>query len=70
MELTGKITTIAPIVIEGNTHYYVCISGNEGIFDFDMTDAFVLDILKYKEGDMITISYAKGGTVNEVLEIK
>ena len=70
MELTGKITTIAPIVIEGNTHYYVCISGNEGIFDFNMTDSSVLDILKYKEGNTITISYAKGGTVNEVLEIK
>lgn len=70
LEVSGTITTIAPIVIEGNTHYYVCISGNEEIFDFDMTDAAVLDILKYKEGDTIKISYAKGGSVNEVLEIK
>lgn len=70
LEISGKITAIAPIVIEGNTHYYVCISGDEGIFDFNMTDAGVLDILKYKEGDMIKISYAKGSPVNEVLEIK
>ncbi|MBQ4530135.1 MAG: CvpA family protein [Lachnospiraceae bacterium] len=70
LEVSGTITTIAPIVIDGNTHYYVCISGNEEIFDFNMTDAAVLDILKYKEGDTIKISYAKGGSVNEVLEIK
>lgn len=70
LEISGKITDIAQIVIDGNTHYYVCISGDEGIFDFNMTEANVLDILKYKEGDMIKISYAKGSPVNEVLEIK
>lgn len=70
LEISGKITSIAPIVIDGNTHYYVCINGDEGIFDFDMTDASVLNIIKYKEGDMIKISYAKASPVNEVLEIK
>ena len=70
LEISGKITSIAPIVIDGNTHYYVCISGDEGIFDFNMTDASVLNIIKYKEGDMIKISYAKASPVNEVLEIK
>lgn len=70
LEVSGKITTIAPIVIDGNTHYYVCISGNEDIFDFNMTDTAVLDILKYKVGDTIKISYAKSSPVNEVLEIK
>ena len=70
LEISGKITAISPIVIDGNTHYYVCITGNEDIFDFDMADASVLNIIKYKEGDMIKISYAKASPVNEVLEIK
>lgn len=70
LEISGKITTIAPVVIEGNTHYYVCISNSEDIYDFNLAEANVLGILRYKEGDMIKISYTKGSSVNGVLEIK
>ena len=32
-EASGKIKAIAPIVLEGTTHYYICLENSEDIFD-------------------------------------
>lgn len=53
----GKIASIAPVVIEGNTHYYVCLENSEEIFDVNVADTTLVEIVKYKAGDMISFEY-------------
>lgn len=65
---SGKITKIAQAVIEGNTHYYIMISGSDEIFDVPFAD--YINIIKFNEGDNITFEYTKGEAVNNVLSIK
>lgn len=68
--VTGKIESISPIVLEGNTHYYICLENKEDIFDIDMSDASLIQIVRYQIGDSITIKYLEGYGINEVREIK
>lgn len=69
LEITGTITKIAPIVLEGNTHYYICIDKSQDIFDIDFTKKENISILKYEVGDTVSFEYAKGAETNLVLSI-
>ena len=53
----GKIASIAPIVIEGTSHYYICLEQTEEIFDVNVSDPTLLGIIRYKEGDLVTFEY-------------
>ncbi len=53
----GKIASIAPVVIEGNTHYYVCLENSEEIFDVNVVDVTLVEIVKYMVGDVISFEY-------------
>ncbi len=55
--VTGKITEIAPVVIEGNTHYYVALENNELMFDVDLSDQKLIGIIRYQAGDQIQMTY-------------
>ena len=66
--VTGKIESISPIVLEGNTHYYICLEGQEDIYDIDMSNAELIQIVRYKAGDSITIQYSEGYGLNEVID--
>ncbi len=69
--VTGKITAIAPVVVEGNTHYYVALENKEKIFDVDLSDTKLIGIIRYREGDMIEMVYSpEEDEVQSVLEIK
>lgn len=68
--VTGKIKSISPIVLEGNTHYYICLENKEDIYDIDMSDTDLIQIIKYQVGDTITMEYLEGYGLNEVREIK
>lgn len=69
--VTGKITAIAPVVVEGNTHYYVALENKEKIFDVDLSDTKLIGIIRYQEGDMIEMVYSpEEDEVQSVLEIK
>lgn len=57
--ITGKITTIAPVVIEGNTHYYIGVEGSADLFDADISDAALVRMVRFTEGDMITLQYSE-----------
>ncbi len=52
---TGIIETVAPVVLEGNSHYYVVLTGKDMIFDVAVSD--FPEIVTYKEGDQITLEY-------------
>lgn len=69
-EVTGTIENIMPVMIEGNTHIYFTIRNKNEIFDVDITNLSLIDIVKYKEGDTIKISFSSGENPVSVTEIK
>ena len=54
---------------QATTHYYICIDNQEAIFDVNMTDESLIDVIRYKEGDTIKLSYTEGDNINQVNEI-
>ncbi len=68
-QITGKITAVAPIVLEGTTHYYVCVEGSEDIFDVSMADEDLIGIIRYVIGDRISLRYTEGYGLHTVKEI-
>lgn len=69
-QISGVIEVIAPVVIDGNTHYYVCLEGNDEVFDVDLVNEELLGILRYREGDRISLSYEEGAGLHSVAEIQ
>ena len=67
---SGKIKNLVPVNIEGNTHIYFALEGKEEIFDVDLTNSDLLDIIKYQTGDIIRISYTDDEDPVKVTEIK
>lgn len=67
-ETSGYISKLADVVIEGNSHYYILLQGNDEIFDVDVSSFPV--IIKYSVGDRISFSYNPGTVYNTVEEIK
>lgn len=63
---SGTITAIAPIVLEGTTHYYICLDSTDDMFDVDMSVEELFGIIRYREGDRITISYTEGYGLHSV----
>ncbi len=53
----GKIASIAPVVIEGTTHYYICLEKSDEIFDVNLSDTTLVEVVKYAVGDMISFEY-------------
>lgn len=53
----GKIASIAPVVIEGTTHYYICLERSDEIFDVNLSDTTLVEVVKYAVGDMISFEY-------------
>lgn len=65
-EVSGKIATISSIVLEGMTHYYICLENKEDIFDLDMSDKNLIGIVRYQPGDMVKFRYAEGYGLHQV----
>ena len=70
LEISGTIELITPVVIEGNTHYYIGITGSDELFDVDATDEELYEIVRYMEGDRISLVYGKNHGLNPVVEIE
>ena len=69
-KVSGAITAIAPVVLEGNTHYYICVAGSSDIFDVDLADEKLIDIIKYNVGDIINLQYTQGYGLNKVRQLQ
>ena len=54
------------MVLEGTTHYYICIKGNENIFYVDLSDDSLILIVRYNPGDSIKFQYKDEGGLNPV----
>ena len=70
LEISGTIELIAPVVIEGSTHYYIGITGSDELFDVEVSDEGLYEIVRYKEGDRISLVYEENYGLNPVSEIK
>ena len=70
LEISGVIELIAPVVIDGSTHYYIGITGSDELFDVDVSDEGMYGIVRYKEGDRISLVYTENYGLNPVQEIK
>lgn len=67
-EITGTIKRIAQSVIDGNSHFYLVLEGEDRIFDVPAVD--FIEIIKYEVGDAITLKYTEGQEVCTVTEIE
>ncbi len=67
--VSGKITAIAPVVLDGNTHYYICLEHEQDVFDVDLSDEKLIGIIRYREGQRITLGYTEGYGLHSVKEI-
>lgn len=70
LTVSGRIEAIAPVVLEGTTHYYICLENKEDIFDIDMSQEDLIGIVRYKEGDTIKLTYVEGYGLNAVRSIE
>lgn len=70
ISVSGKITNLIPVNIEGNTHIYFALEGKEEVFDVDLTNTDLLDIVKYQQGDTIKILYTNEDYPAKVIKIE
>ena len=63
----GTIHSMASAVIDGNTHFYVTLEDNDQIFDCALPAQ--LEIVGYKEGDKIKLTYIAGDGICTVSAI-
>ena len=66
----GKIANLMPVNLEGTSHIYFALEGREEVFDIDLSNTDLIDIIKYKAGDTIRISYLEGENPVKVTELK
>lgn len=70
LTVSGKIASISPIVLDGTTHYYICLENKEDIYDIDMSQEDLIGIVRYKTGDNIKFTYMEGYGLNTVRKIE
>jgi len=70
LKVSGEIVTYQTVVIDGNSHVYFTVEGQEDIFDVDLSVEETLNVIKYKEGDVISFEYLDGDVLSQVTEIK
>ena len=63
-EVTGQVERITTAVIDGNSHFYLTLEGDENIYDCALPD--LLDVLKVQMGDTVVLSYNEGGGIRVV----
>ncbi len=68
--VSGKIASLMPVTIEGTSHIYFALEGKQEIFDIDLSNTELLDIIKFQVGDVVHISYLEGENPVKVIEVK
>lgn len=67
-KITGIIEKIAQTVVDGNSRFYLVLNNSDLIYEIEFADC--IDIIRYKEGDKISISYFEKDNVASVLSIE
>lgn len=63
----GKIAKIAQGVIDGNSHYYIMLEGDDGIYDILVIE--FIDVIRYDVGDTVKVEYKENTNTNMVLSL-
>lgn len=63
--VTGVITQIVPVVIDGNSHYYITLENQSVIYDVNVKDN--PKIITYAIGVPVTLNYSEEPDNNRVL---
>ena len=66
-DASGVIRTMAQAVIDGNSHFYVTLEGDDAIYDFVLPGA--IQIVGYTVGDEIAFTYVENDPTCTVSEI-
>ena len=56
------------MTLEGNTHYYLMLAGDETIYDFPVAE--FPQIIRFREGDFISFTYSPGSDVSPADTLK
>ena len=67
LQISGTISVLTQVVLDGNSRYYVMLEGDERIYDVPV--AQFSQIIRYQAGDPITIHYLEGDELQTVVEI-
>ena len=57
VEVTGRVASMAQAVIDGNSHFYLTLEGDDSIYDVALPG--LVDIVRYHVGDEVALSYVK-----------
>ena len=68
LSAVGVIYRMAQAVLEGNSHFYVTLEGEDRIFDIPVTE--FPEIVGYDVGDQISLRYAEGESVCTVTQLE
>ncbi len=66
---TGTISRVSPVVLDGNSHYYLMLQGDDTLYDCPI--ATVVEAVRYSEGDRVTLTFSSesSGSVVTVASI-
>ena len=64
----GVIHRMAQAVLDGNSHFYVTLEGQELIFDIPVTE--FPEIIRYEAGDRISLRYVSEETICTVTQLE
>ncbi len=67
-EVTGVIEEIVIAVVDGNSHYYIVLEDADEIYDVNVAE--LLEVIRFEEGDEITMEYAEDEPAYNVVDIK
>ncbi len=65
--VTGKITTLAPVVLGGSTHYYIMVEGSDDIFDVSVAE--FLEVIRCDVGTEVTMEYKEDENIMSVVSL-
>lgn len=69
-EAEGIIEVLQPVVLDGNTHYYLCLEGDEQIYDLDLSDTSLIGVIRLNIGDKVKLTYEQTGSVCSVIGLE
>ena len=55
---SGTVHTVAQAVIDGNSHFYITLEGDDHIYDFALPS--MIEVVGYGVGDFISFKYVEG----------
>lgn len=69
-EANGVIEVLQPVVLEGNTHYYLCLQGDDHIYDVDLSNTTLIEAIRFRVGDRVKFTYEQTGSLCIVTELR